>query len=104
MPRSFAQIVSIERIRLWAKATIENDGRPFLAKAVLSQLECGNEEAAEAAFFDCLPAHFYNLSAAAKRRFADAVTLAFCDTDADADELFELMKRRKVTGRTTTRA
>ena len=102
MPRRFIEIVSLEVIRRWAAADSRDDGRPILARRVLEALEKGGEAAAEEAFLRPLKDHFYNLSATKKRQFADSIALSFCESEKGADELFELMKDRGVTGRTRT--
>ena len=44
--------------------------------------------------------YFYNLSATQKRRYADAIALAFCDERDQFDELWDYLKEKGVTGRT----
>jgi len=76
MARSFAEIVSIRRLKLWASADSQNDGRPILARRILEAMESGNPALAEQVFLECLSAYFYNLTATEKRRHADSLNRA----------------------------
>jgi hypothetical protein len=98
--RPLIEILSAERLAMWARAKVERDGRPILAARLLPHVESGDCEAAEQALDDCLPAYFHNLTATQKRRYADSVSVALCASDDAADELFEWMKERNLTGRT----
>jgi hypothetical protein len=105
--RTFAELISIARLKLWAVAPDHSDGFPHLARTILELLERGNTRAAEDAFFAALgnnrPGdYFYNMSASKKRRYANGLALAFCEGTDKADELFEMMKAKNVTGRTYT--
>ncbi len=97
--RTFAELISLERLRRWATADVERDGRVWLARSVLDALDQGGMGAAEVAFFTPLRDYFYNLAATEKRRHADSIALSFCETDQAADEMFELMKEKGVMGR-----
>ncbi len=104
--REFAELISSARLKLWVGAPEAGDGRPQLARAVLEPLERGDVQGAEEAFFsffgDRPGDYFYNLSPSKKRQFFAGVAIAACEHQDDIDSLFEMMKARKLTGRTYT--
>jgi hypothetical protein len=100
--RVLVALLSRERLMLWAKASeTASDGRPFLARRLLEAL---GQVDAEAACFEvlrnCLPDHFYNLTATKKRQYFDGIAVTLCDNQADADALFAFLKEQNWTGRT----
>jgi hypothetical protein len=99
MAKTLVQLLSRDRLELWAKGP-DSDGRAVMARQLLPKLDLGDGHCLEV--FSALEAFFFNLSATSKRQYFDGISVAFTDNTADADELFELLKRAKLTGRTRT--
>ena len=101
MPKKLVDILSVDSLRRHAGNPDPTSGLGLLAKMIIEALDAGGPDQAETVFLDRMPAYFYNMSASAKRRYADALTKAFCDEGAQRfDELWEYLKSKGVTGRT----
>lgn len=105
MAKRLFNIVSKEQLRhRAAQADAQSeDGLAILAAIVIAVLDARGEDEAEATFCERLQDYFYNLAASSKRRFADALAIAYCNRKESFDELWEFLKSSGVTGRTYTR-
>lgn len=100
MAKQLFDIISLQKLRWWAEnPACDTDAIALLAKSVVDVLDARGREEAEAKFLSYLPDYFYNMSPMKKRRFADALAVAFCAKE-DFEEFWGYLKRAGVTGRT----
>jgi len=103
MAKPFFEIVSVQRLRQMGSNPGATDALGLLAKSVVEVLDARGTADAEATFLDRMPDYFHNLRPMSKRRYADALAVAFCAKE-DFDEFWEYLKRTGVTGRTFARS
>lgn len=103
MAKTLFDIVSVNRLRTRARNPGPTDAFGILAKTVLETLNARGSGDAENVFLNTMRDYFYNLSASAKRRHADAIAIAFCDERNQFNELWGYLKEKGVTGTTYTK-
>ena len=105
MARTLFDVISVDRLRRKARSPGSSvDALALLAKTVTEILDARGPEDAEEAFMNTMRDYFYNVSASAKRRYADAIAIAFCDDRDKFDGLWKYLKEKGVAGKTYTTA
>lgn len=105
MAKRLFEIVSKAQLRFHAAKAdaTSQDGLALQAANVVAVLDARGEDEAEATFCERLQEYFYNMAPSTKRRFADALALAYCDRKEAFDELWDFLKVSGVMGRTYVR-
>jgi hypothetical protein len=103
MAKPLFKIVSIRKLRQLAQNPGPEEALGLLARNIVNVLDARGEADAEAAFCEVMQDYFYNLAALSKRRYADAIALAFCEERSAFDDLWDYLKSVGVTGRTKTK-
>jgi hypothetical protein len=103
LAKQLFDIVSIQRLRQKGENPGATDALGLLAKSVVEVFDARGTADAEATFLDRMPDYFHNLRPMSKRRYADALAVAFCQKE-DFDEFWEYLKKTGVTGRTIVRS
>jgi len=94
--------ISSRKLRQLAENASDDAPISMLAKTLVGILDARGEEDAEARFCELMQDYFYNMSATAKRRYADALAVALCEQKSDFDNFWGYLKSAGVTGRTRT--
>lgn len=102
MATTLFDIISVNRLRRVAQRPGRDDAFAMLAKTISETLDARGSDDAEEAFMNTMRDYFHNVSASGKRRYADALALAFCDERSQFDELWDYLKAKGVTGKTYT--
>ena len=103
MAKELLEILSLERVRYWARGDDAN-GLVFAAKLLIAGLEEGGAEEAEKRFLEPLPRYFAGHAASSKTQLVDRIALAYCDDpQVGLEELLAYFKAKGVIGKTYVR-